>query len=173
MTTNSLLERRTAVVIALLATAWCALAISPPLLQAAGHDATAVLTRLVFDTVCHQLPARAIHIEGNPMAVCARCAGIYSGLALGCWAQLLRRRGQPEGHSPLLIAAAIVLIEWSAEVFGMIDGPIAMEARAVSGTLFGLTASRYFVPAAICMIVDLSEMLARRARRSESHAEAG
>jgi len=32
--------------------------------------------------VCHQLPARSIHLWGAQMPVCARCTGLYAGAAL-------------------------------------------------------------------------------------------
>jgi uncharacterized membrane protein len=32
-----------------------------------------------FSTVCHQQPERSLQVCSHPMAVCARCAGIYFG----------------------------------------------------------------------------------------------
>ncbi len=42
---------------------------------------------LLFGQLCHQLPARSFWVAGQPMAVCIRCFGIYSGLLFG-WATL-------------------------------------------------------------------------------------
>lgn len=36
----------------------------------------------VFDLVCHQKPERSFFINGQAMAVCSRCLGIYGGFAL-------------------------------------------------------------------------------------------
>ncbi len=36
---------------------------------------------LVFDMVCHQNPERSFYINGQAMAVCSRCLGIYGGFA--------------------------------------------------------------------------------------------
>ncbi len=36
----------------------------------------------VFDLLCHQDPMRSFSLNGEPMAVCARCLGIYSSFAL-------------------------------------------------------------------------------------------
>jgi uncharacterized membrane protein len=36
-----------------------------------------------FGHLCHQMPDRSFWISGQPMAVCSRCLGIYSGFALG------------------------------------------------------------------------------------------
>jgi len=37
----------------------------------------------VFSPVCHQLPSRSFHLLGQPLAVCARCLGIYAGFFIG------------------------------------------------------------------------------------------
>ena len=36
----------------------------------------------VFDLVCHQKPDRSFFINGQAMAVCSRCLGIYGGFAV-------------------------------------------------------------------------------------------
>lgn len=36
-----------------------------------------------FSPVCHQIPARSFFAWGYPLAVCARCLGIYSGFLAG------------------------------------------------------------------------------------------
>jgi uncharacterized membrane protein len=36
-----------------------------------------------FSPVCHQIPARSFSAWGYPLAVCARCLGIYSGFFAG------------------------------------------------------------------------------------------
>jgi hypothetical protein len=41
---------------------------------------------LAFAAVCHQSPDRCFHFYGLPLAVCARCLGIYAGaLAAALW----------------------------------------------------------------------------------------
>ena len=47
------------------------------------HSAWNVLLYTVFSSVCHQIPSRSFHILGFPLAVCARCFGIYFGFFLG------------------------------------------------------------------------------------------
>jgi uncharacterized membrane protein len=37
----------------------------------------------VFSPTCHQIPSRCFYAFGHPMAVCARCLGVYSGFLLG------------------------------------------------------------------------------------------
>lgn len=38
---------------------------------------------LSFNSLCHQMADRSFWINGQPMAVCSRCIGIYGGFALG------------------------------------------------------------------------------------------
>jgi uncharacterized membrane protein len=37
----------------------------------------------IFSPVCHQISSRSFHFLGQPLAVCARCLGIYSGFLIG------------------------------------------------------------------------------------------
>jgi uncharacterized membrane protein len=37
----------------------------------------------VFSPTCHQAPSRCFYAFGHPLAVCARCLGVYSGFLLG------------------------------------------------------------------------------------------
>jgi uncharacterized membrane protein len=56
-----------------------------------------------FALVCHQRPERCFWIFGAPIAVCARCLGIYLGAAIGLLMRTSRRIAVR-----LLIAAALI-----------------------------------------------------------------
>jgi uncharacterized membrane protein len=56
-----------------------------PVLSAGGFGLTALGILLFFSPICHQDPARSFWILGAPVAVCARCLGIYIGAAAGPW----------------------------------------------------------------------------------------
>ena len=62
-----------------------------PYLSASGFSLFAVAILWFFSPVCHQDPARSFWILGAPMAVCARCLGIYLGAAVGAWMPAPRR----------------------------------------------------------------------------------
>ena len=70
---------------------WLALVFAPALLGAAGWPQADVL-RWLFHPVCHQIPERSFHVLGEPLAVCARCTGLYLGFTLGvaAWPHLPR-----------------------------------------------------------------------------------
>jgi uncharacterized membrane protein len=72
---------------AVLATA----ALMAPYLSASGYSLVALTIFWFFSPVCHQDPARSFWLLGAPVAVCARCLGIYLGAAAGAWIPAPRR----------------------------------------------------------------------------------
>jgi len=88
-----------------------------------------------FALVCHQRPERSFWMFGAPVAVCARCLGIYLGAAFGLLLRLSRR-----GAILLLIgAAALNLLDAASESFGLHSN--WLEARFVLGLLLGAAAA--------------------------------
>ncbi len=73
-----------------------------------------------FDLHCHRDPARTLHLLGVPLAVCARCSGIYFGLGLGT---LVRR--------PHVTPRALRL--WVALAAAVMIGDVALETYALHG----------------------------------------
>lgn len=58
--------------------------------------------------LCHQIPERTFKINGQPIALCARCTGMYVGAMLGILYQLLlgrRRGGLPEKKHLFVLGA--------------------------------------------------------------------
>jgi len=68
-----------------------------------------------FALVCHQRPERSFWIFGAPVAVCARCLGIYLGAAIG----LLLRTSRKIAMRLLIAAAAINALDAATEVAGL------------------------------------------------------
>jgi uncharacterized membrane protein len=90
------------------------LALAPlaaPLL-AAGHPLIALVIRSFFSRLCHQDPARSFVVQGSPAAVCVRCLGIYSGVALGA----LFRSASTPGLRLLAGALLLNLLDVAAEM---------------------------------------------------------
>ncbi|MBI2571463.1 MAG: DUF2085 domain-containing protein [Candidatus Schekmanbacteria bacterium] len=78
--------------------------IAAPLFDAA-HDAGGVLLRLFYSALCHQIPARSLAVGDFPMAVCARCEGLYFGALAGLAVTLLAHSCRPP--SAALFAACV------------------------------------------------------------------
>ncbi len=85
--------------------------------------------------VCHQLPARSFWIFGAPVAICARCLGIYLGAALG----LLLRTSRFVAMRLLVVAAFLNLLDAVTEVAGWHGN--WMMARFVLGFALGAAAA--------------------------------
>lgn len=66
-------------------------AVVAPYVSASGYSLFALAIFWFFSPVCHQDPARSFWILGAPVAVCARCLGIYLGAAVGAWIPAPRR----------------------------------------------------------------------------------
>lgn len=62
--------------------------------------------RVFYAPLCHQMPERSIALHGEPMAVCARCAGLYLGGVLGLFAAAAWVVGGPRRPRPALLAWA-------------------------------------------------------------------
>lgn len=108
----------------------------PPLVE---EPAQSMVMR-AFSGLCHQLPARSLHVGETPLAVCDRCLGIYTGLLLGALVLPLvsGRARWLHRNAGLAVAAALVplAIDWLGPVLGgWSNGPMS---RVVTGGLFGI-----------------------------------
>jgi uncharacterized membrane protein len=75
---------------------------------------------LWFDLHCYRDPARTPHLWGVPLAVCARCAGIYFGLGVGAALRV-----------PRLVPRALRL--WVAGAAALMIVDVALEAMGLHG----------------------------------------
>ncbi|SMO90957.1 DUF2085 domain-containing protein [Fodinibius sediminis] len=99
-----------------------------------------------FMPLCHQIPERSFWIAGQPMAVCSRCLGIYTGFALG-WLLLPVIDCQRVFHG--LVAKrllGIMLLVNAADVLGDFIGfwENTLISRWGLGFALGMTATRLF-----------------------------
>ncbi|HUQ32099.1 MAG TPA: DUF2085 domain-containing protein [Pyrinomonadaceae bacterium] len=126
-----------------------------PLALSHGHDNSAFVLYQMFSRVCHQIPERAFYLAGHPLAVCARCTGIYSGFAAGVLVYpLVRslRRGDTPARKWLLLAAVPTLFDFALGFFGVVAN--THWSRSLTGALLGGAAAFYVVPG----LMDLSRM---------------
>jgi uncharacterized membrane protein len=136
---------------------WCSFLIGTPLLRGGGtvsRRAAALLT-LFFSPVCHQIPERSFHISGYPLAVCARCTGIYGGFLLGVLIYPIFKRLEKSALPPrwiLVVGILPTIIEMIVSKFKIIDSnPIF---SGLSGLILGCIVSFYVLPA----VFELTEI---------------
>lgn len=105
-----------------------------------------------FSFVCHQDPARSFWIAGAPVAVCARCLGIYVGAMAGAWVRMAHARALRLAAT----MAAVNTIDVLTEVAGLHGNWMA--ARFAFGAAFGaalaavvVAAMRYDSSAVACL----------------------
>lgn len=96
-----------------------------------------------FSFACHQDPARSFWIAGAPMAVCARCLGIYLGAAAGAWLRIARR----QALRFLLAAAAVNALDVLTETTGLHGSWV--DLRLASGFALGIAIGAVIVGAVL------------------------
>src|SRR4051812_27685674 len=130
------------------------LIVAAPLLLARGHTALALPIYEAFSYLCHQLPERSLHLEGQKLAVCSRCTGIYFGFALSVLlyplARSLKRVDTPRLRW-LLLSTVPIIVDWTLGATGLWDNTHL--SRFLTGALFGTTAAVYVVPG----LIDLGQ----------------
>ncbi len=128
-------ERVVCAVVGLAAAVLTAGAVLLPVIEAHTHPLAGWL-RIVYAPVCHQQPDRCLQIGGAPMAVCARCLGLYAGgtlallaAALGAW------------RSPRALLAAAVAVNAADVLLGFAGLPSSSNGlRVALGGVLGITA---------------------------------
>jgi uncharacterized membrane protein len=144
------------------AAAWVAgaafvpLAASDHLRDAASLDSNGInlysALHTAYGRVCHQMPERSIHIWGAPMAVCARCFGVYAGFIAGLIAYPFARSLDRTDGPPrmwLFIALAPVTIDFLGGYAGLFENTLA--SRAVTGFIAGAAGAFYTLPGLLSM----------------------
>lgn len=100
----------------------------------------------LFHWVCHQDPQRSFWINGQPMAVCSRCFGIYSSLFLG-WLLLPLVGGKllpfmRRTRYLLGVAFLVNVVDVAGHFLGLWDNTVW--TRLATGALLGLAAAAIF-----------------------------
>jgi uncharacterized membrane protein len=155
-------------VTATLVVGFVSLIIVAPVALAHGYNSSAFVLYQMFAKVCHQIPERAFSLEGHPLAVCARCTGIYFGFVAGVLVYpLVRslRRGDAPARKWLFVAAAPALLDFALGFFGIWEN--THWSRSVTGALLGAVAAFYVVPG----LMDLSRMTFRHKRVYSTNLE--
>jgi uncharacterized membrane protein len=100
-----------------------------------------------FYSLCHQIADRSFWINGQPMAVCSRCMGIYSGFALG-WAllpimSLINFNGVASVKKIAVVVLLFNFIDIAGNFFGLWQNTLL--SRAALGGILGSSAALIFI----------------------------
>lgn len=100
----------------------------------------AALVYAAGSVICHQIPERSVHLDGVQLPVCARCFGMYGGLAIGAvvWLATGGDRGRP-ARWPVArwfaIAAVPTLVTVALETAGLVHSTNLV--RLLAGAVLG------------------------------------
>jgi len=147
--------------------AWLGAIFLAPFLKSRSADTAAAFLYAFFAPLCHQLPARSFAFCGYPLAVCARCLGIYAGFLAGLVlypsVRGFARLAVPSGRLFLLLSLPIGL-DYAGGFVGAWASP--MGVRLATGLLWGSLLPFYF-------LTGLGELALRRAARKGRPARPG
>ncbi|MEO7658484.1 MAG: DUF2085 domain-containing protein [Pyrinomonadaceae bacterium] len=138
---------------------WVLLIVGAPIAKASGFAELSSPLYQFFGFVCHQLPGRSFHVEGEQMAVCSRCFGVYFGLFSGFAIYPLWRsieEIEPMARFWLFLSLIPIAIDWSLTVFGIWENTHL--SRFITGMILGVACATFIVPA----IVEVTRNLTRR-----------
>ncbi|MFQ5797764.1 MAG: DUF2085 domain-containing protein [Bacteroidota bacterium] len=128
---------------------WCFAILAAPLFIAwAGFlQSSSEFLYQFFGRVCHQFDERSFHLDGQKLAVCARCSSIYFGFFLGLLSVPIFWRLPAMPFPPRWILFAAVLpmfLDVGLAVFDLHES--TLWTRALSGGVFGLIVSYFILP---------------------------
>ncbi len=100
-----------------------------------------------FYSLCHQIADRSFWINGQPMAVCSRCIGIYSGFVLG-WLllpvlSLINSMRLTYIKKIVVFVLLFNLIDAAGNFFGLWHNTLI--SRTILGGMLGSSAALIFV----------------------------
>lgn len=152
--------------------AWAlvSLLFAAPLAASAGHDGAAATIYRALHVVCHQLPERSFHVAGHPLAVCARCSGIYFGFAAAALAYPLVRplaSADSPARAWLLLSALPLAVDFALGFLGIWEN--THSSRAATGALLGAATVFYVIPG----LVDLTRVRRRESFRAGALPDGG
>lgn len=134
--------------------------VGAPLARAGQYGLISGTLYQAFSYVCHQQPQRSFLIAAQPLAVCARCTGLYVGFALTTLLYPLftsLRRTSPPERKWLFFATAPLAVDFGLGLLGVWEN--THWSRFITGALFGSVVVLYVLPA----LVELSYRYGARA----------
>jgi uncharacterized membrane protein len=139
------------------ALSWLAALCAAPWLLARGYETAGMTLYAGFAAVCHQQPERSLHWRGLPLAVCARCTGLYAGFVLGAAVYPLVRRVAVDSLPPrrwLWLAALPLAIDFTGGALGVFAN--TQFSRLLTGAVAGAAAAFYLLPGLLAVLTELA-----------------
>lgn len=104
------------------------------------------LIYMAFAPTCHQVSERCFHLFGGPLAVCARCFGIYIGFLAGTliFPFINARRERPLPSPRVFLALTIPIFLDTAANFFHVWNTLSLYRFAL-GILWGVMLPFYFI----------------------------
>ncbi|MER3429355.1 MAG: hypothetical protein C4334_14940 [Pyrinomonas sp.] len=144
------------------------LIIGAPWLARRGNTLLAESLRHAFSVVCHQRPERSFYLWGYPLAVCARCTGIYLGAFCGALIypllRSLRDRTSP-ARRWLILSAVPLALDWGLGFSHVLEN--SSFSRCATGLLFGFALAFYVVPGLLDLRFTMETIRQMRADQSQ------
>jgi len=101
-----------------LALVFCSGVLAAPWLENQGSK-LATWLRLVYAPACHQMPDRCLNLGSAPLAVCARCTGLYLGGLLAMVITLIGRRSFQPTFRWLFAVSVPTVADFAAHLLGL------------------------------------------------------
>lgn len=103
-----------------------------------------------FASTCHQIDDRSFFVFGNKMAVCSRCASVYTGFLFGVvlypFTKGLENKKLPSIWI-LLSFALLLFLDAVLDTMGILKNTFV--SRAVTGSLIGIILPYYLIPGTV------------------------
>lgn len=117
---------------------------------------------LFFASTCHQLDDRSFFIFGNKVAVCSRCASVYSAFLTGVILYPLLR-GLENKKLPsiwiLLLFALLLFLDAVLDALGILKNTFI--SRAITGSLIGFLLPFYLIPGTVNFANEIYDKLSK------------
>ncbi|MBC7797149.1 MAG: DUF2085 domain-containing protein [Pyrinomonadaceae bacterium] len=144
---------------------WVGLIILAPVLRGNGFEDFAHYIYAPFGFICHQIGARSFHVSDEPFAVCARCFGVYFGLAFGVSVYPLFRSIHNVNSLPrifLLLAPVPTSVDFLLGYYGIWANTHL--SRFITASVLGFVCAFFVIPG----IVEISRAFRVPSPKSKS-----
>lgn len=133
-----------------LTTFWLFLIVAAPVAEANNFTGVSQPIYKFCSYICHQITARSYFLEKEPLAVCARCFGLYAGLLGGSILYPFLRgldETRPLAYFWFFLAMIPMAVDWSLGFLGIWEN--THFSRLLSGLILGAACAVFIIPALV------------------------